>query len=142
MQEVLGIECEMAFKAASFFSGGMACTGNLCGALSGGVMALGMVYGRANPRIGGVHDGSGPALRLVKWFEKEYGTSNCCELTGVPDMLNKELRSKLLVGEVHERCFRRSGEVAAKVVDIVSKQGSRQVSLDEAIAELKAEGLL
>ena len=136
------MECEMAFKAASFFSGGLARTGNLCGAVSVCVMGLGMKYGRANPRMGGVHDSSGPALRLVKWFEKEYGTTNCCELTGIPDMLNKEMRTRIFAEGVHEKCFRRSGEVAAKVVDIVTKQGSRQESLDEALAELKAEGLL
>lgn len=142
MQEALGIEDELAFKASSFFSGGIACTGTICGALTGGLMVLGMKYGRANPRYGGVHDGSGAALKLFKWFEREYGTTSCSELTGIANMLDKEERSRLLVGEVHEKCFRRSGEVAAEVIGIIAEQGDRMVSLDEAIAELKAKDLL
>lgn len=139
---MLGLEDDLAFKAGSFFSGGMVCTGAFCGALTGGLMILGMVYGRANPRYGSVHDGSGAGLKLFKWFEREYGTTSCSELTGVANMLDKEQRAKFAVSEAHEKCFQRSGEVAAKVVEIIGEQGARMVSLEEAIAELKKQGLL
>ncbi|MFH1485356.1 MAG: C-GCAxxG-C-C family protein [Chloroflexota bacterium] len=142
LQESLGLESELVFKAASYMSGGVAGTGNLCGALTGGIMFLGMKYGRANPRYGAVRESSGPALKLVKWFEREYGTTICRELVGVTNMLDREERAKFHVSEAHKRCFRRSGEVAAKVFEIISNQGSRQVSFDEALDELEAEGLL
>ncbi len=142
MQESLGFECELAYKASSFLSGGIAGTGSLCGALSGGLLVLGMKYGRANPRHGSIADSSGPALKLFKWFEKEYGGTTCCDITGPRGLLDKEARAKFRVSEAHLKCFRISGEVAAKVVDIITRQGSRQVSLDEAIAELHAQGLL
>ena len=138
----MGFEDELVYKAATYFSAGIASTGAFCGALTGGIMVLGIKYGRANPRGGSASESSGTALKLFKWFEREYGTTCCSELTGFPDMLDLTQKPKFHASEAHRRCFRRSGEVAAKVVELISEQGSRPLSLREAIAELKGQGLL
>jgi C_GCAxxG_C_C family probable redox protein len=46
LQEELGIGDLESFKAATVLSGGVARRGETCGALLGGLMALGIVYGR------------------------------------------------------------------------------------------------
>jgi C_GCAxxG_C_C family probable redox protein len=46
LQEGLGIGGPESFKAATVLSGGVARRGETCGALIGGLMALGLVYGR------------------------------------------------------------------------------------------------
>ena len=46
LQEHLKLGNGEAFKAASAFAGGFANCGETCGALSGGMMAIGLAYGR------------------------------------------------------------------------------------------------
>lgn len=136
------MESETAMMASSFFSGGFAGVGSTCGALSGGIMALGMKYGRANPRQGSVQDGSGAALKLFNWFQREYGTTLCHDLIGIPNFFNQEERAKFAVSEGHLKCSRRLGEVAAKVMEIVGELGERRLRQEEAVEELKGKGLL
>ena len=47
LQEGLDIGCEDSFRSATVLSGGVARRGETCGALLGGLMALGMVCGRS-----------------------------------------------------------------------------------------------
>lgn len=46
VEEALGLECPEVFKAVTGLSGGLGCLGHTCGALTGGVVALGTVVGR------------------------------------------------------------------------------------------------
>jgi len=63
-------------KLASGFTGGIGRSGSVCGALTGGVMALGLAFGRTNP--GAPRPKLLPATReLIDWFEQAYG-SCCC----------------------------------------------------------------
>jgi C_GCAxxG_C_C family probable redox protein len=66
---------------ATGFCGGMSRTAGLCGALVGGVMALGILYGRKSS------DDSPKKIyalteRLVRDFEKHLGSRNCSEILG------------------------------------------------------------
>jgi C_GCAxxG_C_C family probable redox protein len=59
----------------------MSRTAGLCGALVGGIMALGVLYGRNSPadshkKVYGLSE------RLVRDFEKEFGSRNCSDLLG------------------------------------------------------------
>jgi len=46
LQEVFNLPGDDALKAATGFAGGIGRTGSVCGAFIGGVMALGLLYGR------------------------------------------------------------------------------------------------
>ncbi len=75
------IQSEVIPGIASGFCGGMSRTAGLCGALVGGVMALGMLYGRKSSddspkRIYALSE------RLVRDFEKQLGSRNCSEILG------------------------------------------------------------
>lgn len=85
LQEVLSLENPFALKAASTMCGGVALTGQTCGALSAGVMAIGMRRGRLNLEEGfeAVLRAMLPAHRLVRWFESEYGSAACREISGL-----------------------------------------------------------
>ena len=66
---------------ASGFCGGMSRTAGLCGALVGGIMALGILFGRTSP------DDSHQKIyamseRLVRDFEKHFGSRNCSDILG------------------------------------------------------------
>jgi C_GCAxxG_C_C family probable redox protein len=77
-----GIENEVIPKIASGFGGGIGNTGAVCGAVSGAVMAIGLVKERSNSmedwlRLAAV------AQEFRRRFEAERGTINCSELTGI-----------------------------------------------------------
>jgi len=81
MQEYLGCEDELTFKAATGLGGGVGRMGDICGALSGGVMALGLKYGRGDQR----DKEGGPktyamAEKLYQLFEKEFGSPTCYDI--------------------------------------------------------------
>jgi len=133
LQELLGFEDELTFKAASSLCGGLAFSGNTCGALTAGVMVLGMKYGRANIEEGlaGLVKGMLPAYRLVKWFEGEFGTTACREISGIQmdeEMLKAmtaapEAMEAGLPPELIEKCSQLVGKTAEKVAELISEEG-------------------
>ncbi len=79
--EKYSIQSDIIPGIASGFCGGMARTAGLCGALVGGVMALGILNGRKSSedspkKIYGLTE------RLVRDFEKHFGSRNCSDILG------------------------------------------------------------
>ena len=75
------IQSDIIPGIASGFCGGMSRTAGLCGALVGGVMALGILYGRKSSedspkKIYALSE------RLVRDFEKHLGSRNCSDILG------------------------------------------------------------
>ncbi len=75
----MGIDYQTAVKISAGFGGGMG-LGSVCGAVSGGIMALGVKHG-------GVGQAAGmQAMRLVREFtdrfKAQHKSVNCAELTG------------------------------------------------------------
>ena len=90
-QAVLGCCCdkfdmsdELAYRVAAFFGGGMR-RGEVCGAVSGTLMALGLKYGDENNRK------SMKSLEFMKAFREEYGSVICKELLGKDDKNKKQM---------------------------------------------------
>ncbi|NPV03881.1 MAG: C_GCAxxG_C_C family protein [Syntrophaceae bacterium] len=104
------------FKAASPFAAGMSMTGNNCGALIGGLLILGAVFGRGSMDDGmeGIVEGIRPARKLVKHFQGRFGTVNCRDLTQT-DLADPVKADAYFAGGGLERCAAVTGEVAAFV---------------------------
>lgn len=79
----LGLEPEFALRLASSFGGGMGRLREVCGAVSGILMAAGLFYGYSSP-----NDDEAKATHyalvqeLAGRFRAEYGTILCRELLG------------------------------------------------------------
>jgi C_GCAxxG_C_C family probable redox protein len=79
-----GIEREKALKLASGFGAGIAYMGDICGAVSGAIMVLGLKYGRSR-----VEDEKSKekTYELIQEFIKEFkarnGSIKCNDLLGV-----------------------------------------------------------
>ena len=76
-----GLPTDMAMRMATGFCGGISRTGGLCGALTGGIMALGLAGGR-----GSAADDHRPlygkVARFIGEFEQRLGATSCSGLLG------------------------------------------------------------
>jgi C_GCAxxG_C_C family probable redox protein len=71
LQEAFGIGDIESFKAATVLSGGVARKGETCGALLGGLMALGLMIGREDITDSQVYrDAMVPSDEIIKEFQK------------------------------------------------------------------------
>jgi C_GCAxxG_C_C family probable redox protein len=127
--DVFEEENALLFKAASPFAAGMSMTGNNCGALIGGLMILGIVFGRRNMADGmeGIIDGIRPARRLVKHFQKRFGALNCLEITGT-DLADPVKADAYFAGGGLDKCAGITGEVAAFVADLLYDESAKKKS--------------
>jgi C_GCAxxG_C_C family probable redox protein len=79
--ESRGIQSELIPKIATGLCGGVARTGGICGAVSGGVLAISMVAGRTG--AGQSPDANVPLVRaFLSEFETKFGATNCERLIG------------------------------------------------------------
>lgn len=106
--------------ASSPFAAGLALTGNNCGALIGGLMALGLVYGRkdVNEGMPGILAGIRPMRKLVKYFDETYQDLNCRDITGT-DLANPEKATAYFESGGLEKCATMMADVAGFVGDTI-----------------------
>ena len=84
---------ELIPKIATGFGGGIGRCGSVCGALAGGVMAIGIKYGTNEPSLEKRLDTYELTQKFYKEFEKQHGSVLCKKLIGYtlskPDELKK-----------------------------------------------------
>jgi C_GCAxxG_C_C family probable redox protein len=86
IQDTFSLENEDVFKSASGLAAGIGLMGSVCGALTGGVMALSLKYGRdlkafkAGDPEGKRLTAYEKARMLYKRFEDEYGSIICKDI--------------------------------------------------------------
>ncbi|MBE7422326.1 MAG: C_GCAxxG_C_C family protein [Zoogloeaceae bacterium] len=113
-----GIESELLPKVATAFCSGMSRACGPCGALTGAVMGLGLVFGR-DRSTDSVQDSYIPTQKLIREFEREFGARNCNDLLGC-DLATPEGQVTFREGKLHERCFQYTGkaaEIAARLIE-------------------------
>ncbi|HPA50334.1 MAG TPA: C-GCAxxG-C-C family protein [Thermoanaerobaculia bacterium] len=87
----LGIDADHALRLACGFGGGIARQQEICGALSGGVIALGLKHGRGeNQDKARTADTYVKVRELVAAFEDAHGTHVCRELLDGCDLSTPE----------------------------------------------------
>lgn len=90
-QKELGIELDMALKLSAGFGGGMGRKGEVCGALSGGIMAVGARFGKDTQ--GDEQDSVltiSKTRELIDYFTEKHGTRYCRELLPGCDLATDE----------------------------------------------------
>jgi C_GCAxxG_C_C family probable redox protein len=75
-----GLSEEVALKIASAFGGGIARQGQICGAVTGALMALGLERGNTTPE--GKEETYRISAEYLRRFKESHGTVLCRELTG------------------------------------------------------------
>ena len=100
--KVLDIQCQDIPRMASGFGGGIGRYGEICGAVSGAVMAIGFLHGRKE-KIDSASKEKIYAIvkEFVSRFEVKFNCLRCRDLTGC-DMLTEEGVQKAKELNVHK----------------------------------------
>ncbi|UCD96070.1 MAG: C_GCAxxG_C_C family protein [Candidatus Bathyarchaeota archaeon] len=114
-----GVQDELIPRIATGFGAGVGRQGSICGALSGGIMALGIQYGRDKPTT--TNTPYWFAQELIRRFSARFGTVTCRELTGC-DLATEAGQLKYEEEQIWTtKCHQYVEEVAGFVYDIVSE---------------------
>ena len=98
--EQLNIHSEVIPRIATGFCSGMARTGGMCGAVSGGIMAIGLSLGRNEP--GDDIDPCYQAVQaFIERFSGEYHALSCVDLTCVDLSTTDGQVAFRLKGQIH-----------------------------------------
>ena len=126
LQEHLQIGNKESFRAASALAGGVARMGEICGALLGGVMAIGLAYGREQLEDGRVSPQYAKAMELAanlyRRFEGELGSTRCWDIQEASlgrsfDLKDPIQREEFVGAGGYEKC----SEVAQKAAQLTTK---------------------
>ncbi len=118
---------ELACKTGIPLSAGIAGTRNQCGALIGGVMAIGVGLVNHDARTM-TPDMPSPAMaaakRFYRWFEREFGQADCYDLREIHlgryfDMADPEETKKFEAAGGYELCAGLVGKAARRAAEII-----------------------
>ena len=114
-------ENELIPKIATAFGGGIGRCGSVCGALTGGVMALGIKYGTNAPSLEKRLKVYKLAQKFLERFEKHHGSVMCRELIGydlsVPEELEKARRARIF----EEKCVNFVKEAVETLIELTER---------------------
>jgi C_GCAxxG_C_C family probable redox protein len=128
LQDCLQLGSRDSFKAASGLAGGISRMGSTCGALVGGVMGIGLAFGREVLEDSTTSQGYGRAMELggelCRRFEKEFGSTECRNIQRSFfgrsfDMRDPQEREEFRKADGYEKgsqLARRAAELAAEVI--------------------------
>lgn len=118
--DVFEQEDRTLFMAASPFAAGMSLTGNNCGALIGGLMILGTVFGRKNVAEGmpGILEGIRPTRKLIRYFSGVQGSLDCRDITGTT-LSDPKMSTAFFDGGGLEKCAGVIADVAGHVATLL-----------------------
>ena len=128
LDDSLGLVNGLAFKASTALSGGVVGKGELCGALLGGIMAIGLAFGREKLEESWSSreytEANYYAAELCDKFKEELGSIKCrnilkARLGSSFDLRKREALRKLISAGAFECCpevVRKGTRLAAEVI--------------------------
>ena len=138
--ESFGFGSPDILRASSALAGGIARRGNVCGALNGGLMMIGLLVGRDDlEMIEQYQRGMSYADKLYRRFEEKVGTALCAEIQIKKfgkryDMLTQEGRDEFHNAGAHdpEGCalvVREGARLAAELIVEIINEGRPMAQL-------------
>ena len=117
LSQYFGEAGDFAPRIATAFGGGVCGRQGICGAVTGGLMAIGLRLGRKNPG-----DDKAPAndagKALIKWVEESFPSLDCLTLTGA-DFSDPEQSARFRApGGTHDTvCVRLVEEIVRRLAE-------------------------
>jgi hypothetical protein len=128
LQDTFGIKDDNMFKAASGLAGGIGGMHDTCGSLLGACMMCGVTMGRSEKDFGDRDKAMESAIaagKLYKFYEKEFGSPTCREITrrfggGVSYDMSVPWQFELAKeAGLFEKCEELAGKTAAKAAELI-----------------------
>ncbi len=100
----LGLDADTAKKIACGFGAGISKSGNICGAVSGSIMVIGLKFGKCAEGDDAATEKTRDLVRrFLMEFTRRHGSVNCTELLGYdlsqPDEYSAAQESGVFVGK-------------------------------------------
>ena len=90
----LGLDAELSLKVACGFGAGIARRQEVCGAVTGGIMVIGLRHGRGEKQDRTATEATyAKTQELIRRFEARHGTCNCRQLLGGCDLATEQGRA-------------------------------------------------
>jgi C_GCAxxG_C_C family probable redox protein len=115
--EAYGIQSDLIPNIATGFCGGISRTSNVCGAASGGVMAISLFMGRKSPTES-VMNSYIPVQKFMAKFEATFGSTNCRALTGC-DLNTPEGQDYFKTNNILAKCQKYTEEATRIALSII-----------------------
>ena len=110
------IESDLIPRIATGFCSGMARTTGVCGAVSGGMMAINLQSGRSSPEQS-LDENYAQIQEFLEAFKDKFGAINCLELTGC-DLGTDEGQKSFLENNCIARCNQFVEEATRLAIDL------------------------
>ncbi|MFW9856587.1 MAG: C-GCAxxG-C-C family protein [Candidatus Thorarchaeota archaeon] len=117
----MDLDEDTCLNLAEIFSGGVARSGNVCGAITGGLMAISLKYGKAGKTESSKRDAptvNGLGERFMNRFKHRNGTLLCKDLIGY-DISTEEKLQTARENKAFSNCsrfVRDAGEILADIL--------------------------
>ena len=116
--EELGLSGETAKKIACGFGGGISKTGNICGAVSGAIMVIGLKHGKYRDGDDEATDTTRALAReFIREFSARNGSVNCTQILGYDLGIPEEYEKAAGEGLFRTKC----PELVRDAADILEK---------------------
>jgi C_GCAxxG_C_C family probable redox protein len=115
--ETKGLPTYLIPQIATGFCSGVSRSGGMCGAISGGIMALSACRGRKSADEP-VDELFAAVKQLMAGFESKFGSSNCQILTGC-DLGTDEGQAKFEAGNQRNKCREYTEEVTRQTLALI-----------------------
>ncbi len=123
LADLHGTDSDLIPKVATGFAAGIARTSNICGAVSGAILGLGLWYGRNEP-VEGERKVYWYSRKFIDEWEKTHTSTSCGELLGV-DLDTSEGDRQFYAEDMWEnKCKRYISEAVALAFDILEENHS------------------
>lgn len=116
ISDAAGIQSEFIPKIATGFCAGLARTNGICGAVTGGILAINLLTGRTESGAS-VDENFKMVEQLQKNFLEKFKSTNCRDLTNC-DFSIPEGHIKFEKENIQEKCSEMVGETINIVLDI------------------------
>ena len=114
-----GADADILPAIATGFCGGMSRHAEMCGAVTGGIMGLGLVFGR-NTVQNSTQGCYKAVTEFLKSFKDLHGSLNCKDLIGYDLGVAEELEQFGKENPGFEKCIRFSMDAASMVQEIIN----------------------
>ncbi len=122
-----GISEDLALKMADGFGAGMGRKQEVCGAVSGAVLLLGLLYGRGENDGEDKHELTYDLVRaFIARFETKHGAVTCLELLGDIDLNTPEGQSRFKAENRRETCAQYVMDAVKILEKIIDAQDHRR----------------